>query len=247
MTDYGTYELNRLERLWAIAIGAAMSGLAVGLMYGTWILAVLAAPLGLLYPKLYARALCERRKNKLRSQFKEALHALSSLLSAGRSLENAFASLEQELALLLGHGKSDLMKELGMIANRLRNGEPLVAPLLDFAKRSTLPEVRNFADVVTIAKKAGGDMVEVVRHTSQFIGEKLDVELEVSVLVAQKRFESRIMMAMPFVFVGMLGFVAGDYMAPLHQQGAGWLVITLVFAAVLGCCWWMGRIMDIKL
>ncbi|MFD0671448.1 type II secretion system F family protein [Cohnella sp. GCM10027633] len=246
MTEYGTYELSRLERLWAVAIGASMSGTAVGLMYGTWIVAVLAAPIGLLYPKLYARALCERRKNKLRLQFKEALHALSSLLSAGRSLENAFASLEHELALLLGHAKSDLMKELAIIANRLRNGEPLELPLQDFARRSSLAEVRSFADVVTIGKKAGGDMVEVVRHTSQFIGEKLDVELEVSVLVAQKRFESRIMMAMPFVFVGMLGFVAGEYMAPLHQ-GVGWLVITLVFAAVLGCCWWMYRIMDIKL
>lgn len=246
MTDYSIYELSRVERLWAIVIGAAISGAAVGLMYHTLVLALLATPAGLFYPKIYARLLCERRRNRLRSQFKEALHALSSLLSAGRSLESAFASLEHELVLLLGHGKSDLMKELRFIANRLRNGEPLEVPLQDFAKRSALAEVQSFADVVTIAKKAGGDMVEVVRNTSQFIGEKLDVELEVSVVVAQKRFESRIMMAMPFVFVGMLGFVAGDYMEPLYQ-GIGWIVITVVFAAVLGCCWWMTRIMDIKL
>lgn len=246
MIDYGRYELSRVERILAIAIGAGACALLVGVMYGTWIMSCLAAPLGLLYPKRYAQALCRRRKNKLRQQFKEALHALSSLLSAGRSVENAFLYLEQDLALLLGHTKSDLMKELGVIANRLRNGDPLDVPLQDFARRSDLAEVRSFADVITICKKAGGDMIEVVRNTSQFIGEKLDVELEVSVLIAQKRFESRIMMAMPYLFVGMLGFVASDYMEPIHQ-GFGWVLLTVVFIALLGCSWWMGRIMDIKL
>ncbi|MFC5531623.1 type II secretion system F family protein [Cohnella yongneupensis] len=246
MTEYGTYELSKLERIWAIAIGSLTCAAAVWVIYGNWVLALLAAPVGLFYPKRYAQALCRKRKDKLRQQFKEALHALSSLLSAGRSVENAFASLEQDLALLLGHTKSDLMTELGIIANRLRNGEPLELPLQDFARRSDLAEARSFADVITICKKAGGDMVEVVRNTSQFIGEKLDVELEVTVLVAQKRFESRIMMAMPFLFVGMLGFVAGDYMRPLHQ-GFGWLLLTVVFAALLCCIRWMSRIMDIKL
>lgn len=246
MIEYGSYELSRLERMTAVAIGAGVCALLVGLIYGTWILGIFAAPLGLLYPKYYARTLCSRRKNKLRQHFKEALHALSSLLSAGRSVENAFLSLEADLALLLGAAKSDLMRELGVIANRLRNGDPLDAPLQDFARRSDLAEVKSFADVITICKKAGGDMVEVVRNTSQFIGEKLDIELEVSVLIAQKKFESRIMMAMPYLFVGMLGFVAGDYMQPIHQ-GFGWILLTLVFFALLGCSWWMGRIMDIRL
>lgn len=246
MTDYAHYELNRFERAWAVAIGSAACFGAVYLMYGVWIVACLASPLGLLYPKRYAEALCRKRKDKLRQHFKEALHALSSLLSAGRSVENAFASLEREMALLLGTAKSDLMRELGIIANRTRTGEPLEKALADFARRSDLAEVSSFSDVVTIGKRAGGDLVEVVRNASQFIGEKLDAELEVSVLIAQKRFESRIMMAMPFAFVGMLGFVAGDYMAPLHQ-GFGWLIITAMFFAVLGCCLWMVRIMDIRL
>lgn len=246
MVDYGSYELSKLERTWAVVLGAATCALLVWVVYGTWIMAILAAPLGLLYPKRYAQAISRRRKNKLRQQFKEALHALSSLLSAGRSVENAFLSLEQDLALLLGHTKSDLMAELGIIANRLRIGEPLEVPLQDFARRSDLAEVRSFADVISICKKAGGDMIEVVRNTSQFIGEKLDVELEVSVLIAQKRFESRIMMAMPYLFVGMLSFVAGDYMQPIHQ-GFGWILLTLVFLALLGCSWWMNRIMDIRL
>lgn len=246
MTEYAVYRLSRMERARAIAFGAGTAFIAVWLMYGAWFIAILAAPIGFLYPKRYAETLCRKRKDKLRVQFKEALHALSALLSAGRSVENAFASLERELMMLLGDAQSDLMRELGVIANRMRAGEPLETALADFARRSDLAEARSFADVVTICKKAGGDLVEVVRGASQFIGEKLDAELEIAVLIAQKRFESRIMMGMPFAFVGAIGFVAGDYMQPLHQ-GIGWLIITGVFLAVLGCCRWMTRIMDIRL
>jgi tight adherence protein B len=244
--DYQSYRLKPLERMWAIGLGCTFSLIGFWLMYRNYVFALIATPLGLLYPKQYAKALCSRRRDKLRQQFKEALHALSSLLAAGRSVENAFASLENELVLLIGESRSDLLVELRTITNRLYIGEPLEIGLLDFAKRSNLEEVRNFADVVTICKRAGGDLVEVVRRTSQLIGEKLEVELEVAVLIAQKKFEARIMIGMPFAFVGILGVMAGDYMQPLYS-GMGAVLLTVCLLLLLCCSWWMFRIMEIKL
>jgi len=246
MTEYRAYRLNAFERLWAIGLGSLLCFLAIWLTYRNTFLALAAVPLGLLYPRYYSKTLCRRRRDKLRQQFKDALQALSSLLSAGRSVENAFMSLENDLILLIGETQSDLILELRAIANRLSNGEPLEVGLQDFAQRSDLEEVRNFADVISICKRAGGDLVEVVRRTSQLIGEKLEVELEVSVLISQKKFESRIMMGMPFSFVGILGFMAADYMQPLHQ-GMGNVVLTICMLLLIGCSWWMFRIMDIKL
>jgi tight adherence protein B len=246
MTDYRTYRLSKYEKLWAICVGCAFSYTAIWLMYRHSLIALAAAPIGLLYPRQHAKALCGRRRDKLRLQFKEALLALSSLLSAGRSVENAVMSLENDLVLLIGDSRSDLMLELRVITNRMSNGETLEAGLRDFAMRSDLEEVRNFSDVITICKRAGGDLVEVVRRTSQLIGEKLEIELEVSVLLSQKKFESRIMMGMPFVFVGILGFMAADYMQPLHE-GMGIALLTVCLLLLLLCSWWMFRIMDIKL
>ncbi|WP_239614768.1 type II secretion system F family protein [Cohnella mopanensis] len=246
MTEYHVYHLSKIERLWAIGLGCTVCFIAVWMMYRNSFIAAVAAPLGLLYPRMYSRSLCRRRRDKLRQQFKEALQSLSSLLSAGRSVENAFMALENDLVLLIGDTQSDLMRELRAITNRLNNGEQLEAGLQDFARRSDLEEVRNFADVITICKRAGGDLVEVVRRTSQLIGEKLEVELEVSVLVSQKKFESRIMMGMPFAFVGILGFMAADYMQPLHE-GIGILLLTFCLLLLAACSWWMLRIMDIRL
>lgn len=246
MTDYTVYALSRAQRAWATAGAACLGFGTVWLLYRQPLLGLLATPLGLLGPRLLAGHLQRRRQARLRLQFKDMLQTLSSLLSAGRSVDNAFAALEEEMALLLGDRDAPLLREIRIVVNRLRNGEPLELSLGDLAVRSGLEEIAGFAEAFRICKRSGGDLVEVMRRTSTLIGEKLEVELEVAVTLAQKRFESRLMMVMPFGFVGLLGFFATDYMSPLYR-GGGLLVLTLCLLALAGVCWWMTRIMDIRL
>jgi tight adherence protein B len=246
MTNYEEYRLNSWQRIGAIFVGCAVCFGAIWLMYRHALPALIGAPLGAIYPRFYAESLKRKRSERLRLQFKEALQALSSSLAAGRSLENAFASLEGDLMILLGETRSDLMMEIRGIVNRMKNGESLDVPLQDFAGRSGLEEVKNFADAVSICKRQGGDMIEVVRKTSQWIGEKLEVEQEVTVLIARKKLEARLMMGMPFAFVGVLGFMAQDYMEPL-RHGVGIVLLTFCLLLLLGCCYWMFRIMEIRL
>lgn len=245
MTDYSRYELSPRQRAGAAALGCAVCLAAAWMVVRHPVVAAAASIAGLFYPNVYRRNLCRRRMIRLRLHFKEMLQALSSLLSAGRSVENAFLSLEADLALMLADPRSDLIHELRAMGNRLRTGEPLEPMLLDFARRSGLEEIRSFADAFAVCKRAGGDLVEIVRRTSLLIGEKMEVELEVSVLMSQKKFEARIMMVMPFAFIGFLGFFAPEYMAPLHQ-GIGWLLLAVCLSLLGACCWWMFRIMNIE-
>ncbi|WP_051318309.1 type II secretion system F family protein [Cohnella thermotolerans] len=246
MPDYRIYRLSRSQHIGALVAAGLFCYLAVWTLYGQAVVALLAVPAGWFGPRLYRERQRRQRQERLRRSFKDMLQALSSLLSAGRSVENAFAALEDDLALLIGDPRADILREIRAVVNRCRNGEPLEAPLADFAERSGLEEVRSFAEVFAICKRSGGDLVEVVRRTAGMIGEKMEVEQELMVLMAQKRLESRLMMGMPFVFVGLLGWFAGDYMAGLHQ-GIGWVVLTVGLLLLALCCWWMVRIMDIRL
>lgn len=245
MTVYSRYTLSKGQRAGAALLGCAASFAAIWLISRHLVLSAAIAPVGLWYPRLLRERLRNRRKQKLRMQFKEMLQALSSMLSAGRSVENAFLTLEDELALLLADPRSDLLRELRAIANHLRNGEPLEGLLQDLANRSGLEEVRYFSEAVAVCKRSGGDLIDIVRSTSQLLGEKLDVELELSVLMAQKRFESRILMVMPFALIGFLGFFAPEYMEPLHQ-GIGWVVLFACLALLGAVCWWIFTIMNIE-
>ncbi|WP_123041767.1 type II secretion system F family protein [Cohnella candidum] len=245
MIDYARYELSKGQRAGAAVAGCLFCFAAAWMLCRQPVVSVLAAPVGLGYPRLLRKRLQAGRKLKLRLQFKEMLQALSSLLAAGRSVENAFLGLENDLSILIADARSDLLRELRAISVRLHNGEPLEPMLRDFAGRSDSEEIRHFSEAFTVSKRAGGDLIEIVRGTSQLIAEKLDVELEISVLMSQKRFESRIMMTMPFAFIGFLGFFAPEYMEPL-RHGVGWLLLSVCLGLLGLCCWWMVRIMSIE-
>ncbi|MBN2980068.1 type II secretion system F family protein [Cohnella algarum] len=246
MTDYRIYVLSRKQRLAAIGAGSLFGFGAAWMLYGNPYVALAAALCGMGGPRLLREQLRRQRLDKLRRHFKEALGALSALLSAGRSVENAFSVLEQDVAMLIGDPNADLLREIRAIVIRFRNGEPFEAGLADFAERSGLEEVRNFAEAFQICKRAGGNLVEVVRRTAGLIGEKMEVEQEVTVLIAQKKLESKLMMAMPFGFVFLLQVIASDYMSAL-RQGIGWVVLTACLSLLGLISWWMARLMDIRI
>lgn len=245
-TDYRRVNLTVTQRVLFALAGCVACFAAARFVYGHLWAALIIAPAGLLAPRLAAGVMLKRRRDRLRADFKDMLQALSSLLAAGRSVENAFQALESDLGLMLGQSRSDLLREIRVIVARCRNGEPLEAALRDFAKRSGLEEAERLAESLAICKRTGGDLVDVVRSTAAWIGEQMEVELEVAVMVAQKKFEARLMMGMPFAFVGLLQWLAADYMAYL-REGAGLVVLTVCLLLLAACGYWMNRIMEIRL
>lgn len=244
--DYRRVDLTVTQRVLFALAGCVICFAAARFVYGHLWAALLIAPAGLLAPRLAAGVMLKRRRDRLRADFKDMLQALSSLLAAGRSVENAIQTLESDLSLMLGQSRSDLLREIRVMVARSRNGEPLETAVRDFAERSGLEEAVRLAESLAICKRTGGDLVDVVRSTAAWIGENLEVELEVEVMVAQKKWEARLMMVMPFAFVGLLQWLAADYMAYL-RQGAGLVVLTVCLLLLAACGYWMNRIMEIRL
>ncbi len=240
--NYGVYTLSVRELLLFALIGCGgLFGGAYIFYHSVWV-AGMAGLLGLAAPRYGRALLLDRRKKQLKLQFKEALFSLTSSLAAGRSIENAFRSSLEDLHMLFGDSKSDIIAEFTVICRRLDNGEPLEAALRHFAERAHSEEITQFADVIGACRRSGGDLVEVMRRTATVIGEKLTVESDIMVLIAQKKLESRIMMAVPFVFMGFLSFAAPDYMTPLYS-GIGYVLLTVTLGLLLCCYWAMGKLM----
>ncbi|WP_245850835.1 type II secretion system F family protein [Paenibacillus herberti] len=245
--DYSEFELTRVMFLLAFAAGGLILFTGFYLFYLNVPVALLASMLGVWTPALYRDYARRRRQDRLRLHFKEMLFSLSSSLAAGRSVENAlFASLD-DLKLMYPGSHTDLMEELERIRSRYANGETLESGLIDFASRSGVDEIWQFTDVFTTCKRTGGDLVEIIRRTSQMIGERIEVNQEIEVLIARKKLESRIMLAVPFVFLAFLHVAAPDYMAPLYNGVFGYMLLTVAVILFGLCGWLMLRIMDIRL
>ncbi|MDO3408632.1 type II secretion system F family protein [Saccharibacillus sp. CPCC 101409] len=247
LRDYTAYTLGARERLLSIALFAGVL-FAVGMLfYKLWFLALLLTLPALKAPGIWRTNRIKRQRTLLKLHFKQALYSLSSSMSAGRSVENAFREAAKDLELLYPGGNSDMIRELNVISTRLEYGEPIEAALLDFGRRSQIDDIDNFIDVFVTCKRTGGDLIEVVRRTSTVIGEKMEIQQDISVMIAQKKFESNILLGTPFIFIVFINASAPEFMAPLYGSAAGIALATVGLALIFLSAWLMNRITNIQI
>lgn len=197
-------------------------------------------------PKVWSRFLLDRRRGALTVQFKQMLYSLSTSLAAGRSVENGFRESINDLLFLYPDGEVDMIKELKTIYARLEYGEPLESALQDLSRRAGLEDITHFSDVFITCKRTGGDLVEVIRRTSALISEKMEIKLELGVMLAQKKLESRLLLGAPIFFLIFMELSSPDYMAPLYS-GIGLLISGSALALFVLCFWLVQKIMNIKI
>lgn len=245
-TDYSEYDLSWKQRLVAVIFAGAILYMLGYIFYKSEWAAVLLAAGGLFYPKWRARSLNNRRKEELSSQFRQALFAVSSSLSAGKSVENAFFEAVNDLKLLYPDSRTYMIVEMERLNNKISNGETIEKALQEFSRRADLEDVHNFVDVFTTCKRAGGNLVEVIRRTANMIGEKIEMKQEISVLIAQKKFESTILSFSPLLVIATLSFSSPDYMEPLYTGIIGPVIMTVCLALLICCYALSKKIMNIK-
>ncbi|TDL57884.1 pilus assembly protein TadB [Paenibacillus dendritiformis] len=245
LPQYCEYILSRREKVAALSSGAAVMATVGYLFYHHWLGMLLLAAAGLRYTRIRRHTLLARKRARLAQQFKQALYSLSSSLSAGRSMENAFREAIADLKLLYPGTEVEMERELRIIAMRMENGEPLEQAVIDLSRRAAQEDISNFADVLVTCKRTGGDLIEVVRRTSSVIGEKMDIKQEIDVLVAQKRLEMKVMMAAPFLFLAFLNLASPDFMAALYE-GVGRVIATVALLLLLLGAWLIHKLMDIR-
>lgn len=247
LIDYSTYKLSVREYLFYSTIAVIFFGLIGYIFYANLFGVVLLGLAGLLFPRYTKKHLQEKRQEKLLMQFKEAIASLSSSLAAGRSIENSFKEVVRDLYLLYPDPNIYIIREFEIINRRVENGDTIENAILNFSIRSDLEDIKNFANVFITCKRTGGNLVEVIRRTSDILTEKIDIQQELSVMIASKRFESRILSLAPIGMILLLKTSAPDYLAPLYSLSSGGPIVMTVCLAILAFAFWYGqRIMNIK-
>ncbi len=244
--DYNSYTMPLKEKVFhAVKAGLAIYFLAF-LFYRSHMVSLLLCPLGLLYPGMKRREIAAKRKGELNVQFKELLYSLSSSLSAGKSLESAFRDALKDLAIIYPNPETCIIREVDLIVKRMEMNIPLEDALMDFARRSQLEDIENFADVVGTCKRLGGNLIEAVRNAAGIINEKIEINQEIDTMLAERKLERKILNVLPLVLILILSLSAEDYVAPVYETAAGRLAMTLS-AALLAVAYFLSKkIMDLK-
>lgn len=248
LTDYDIYEMSVAERiLYTLAAMAVI--FAVGMIfYQNAILAGILSLTGLFFPKIRTKQIIAKRKKALNNQFKDLLYALSSSMSAGRSLEMAFQDALRDLEVLYPDPETPIMQETAYIIRRIGMNETVEDSIASFARRAHIEDIGNFSDVIRICKRSGGNLIDVTRSTSQMISEKIETRNEIETVITAKKFESRIMTCTPIVMVAVLSSASPEYMEPVFDfsRVIGPVVMTVAIVLFVIAFFIGEKIMDIE-
>lgn len=166
-----------------------------------------------------------RQKAELQKQFRDCILSVSNSLQAGYSVENAFLESEPDMLMIYGQD-SYIVYELQLIRRGLRINISLEDLLSDFGERSGCGEIQEFSEVFVIAKRNGGNLPEIIHNTADMIGRKIELNQEISVVLAGKRMELTIMKGMPFLILLYVGTVTPGYFECLYHNLKGGLIMT---------------------
>ncbi|MBE5966572.1 MAG: pilus assembly protein TadB [Lachnospiraceae bacterium] len=230
--DYRQYRFNRMENIRCFLQGMLFTGMLGYLFYHNWFAVLFLSPLILVLRKKKKKQLTEQRKWKINQEFKDGIISLSAALSSGYSAENAFEEAWKDLKLLYPENAL-IMQEFSYIINQLRMNITVEKALNEFAERTGVEDILNFAEIFSTAKRSGGDLIKVIQSTANAISDKVEVKREIITLITAKKYEADIMKIIPPGIILYLQFFSPGFLDPLYQNILGRMVMSILLIAYL--------------
>lgn len=245
--DYSVYYMRHGE--WLLYFLLAAAGLfALGyIFYRDLIISGALALFAFRFPSLQKKALIEKRRKKLTLQFKDMLYSLSSAIGSGSSPERAMNIVLTDMRRQYVNPDTYIIRELELIVSKLGMNANIEDLFADLAERSGIEDIKMFAAMFDIAKLTGGNMIQIIRQTSDIITQKIETSNEIDTLLAAKQFEQKIMTAAPVLFLYLLTETTGEFMAPLFADWKGHFLCTVALILVVVGHFWSKKIADIKI
>ncbi|GKX30627.1 hypothetical protein SH1V18_31070 [Vallitalea longa] len=227
LINYNVYHMEIKEKIKYSVMAIAVVYLLCILFYDNLIIAIILSSIGLLYPKYKKNDLIKKRKKELRLQFKEAIYALSSSLGAGQSIESAFKSVLNDLRILYPDPDTYIILEFEYIVRKIEMNETIEDAIDEFAYRASIDDITNFANVFVTAKRTGGNIISIIRYTSNVISEKIEIQNEIEVLVSSKQFEQKILSLLVPAMIVYLQIASPGYLDVMYTTIGGRILMTV--------------------
>ena len=244
--DYNEYVPGKKERVKYYLACVAGMALTAWLFFNNpvaiAILALLAVPLEKKWRQIRAIA----RRKELSIQFKDMLFSLSASFQSGRHMKEAIEEARVNM-LEIYPAIAPINVELELMSRRMgAGGESDREVLFDFARRSGSEDARNFADVYYTCLTTGGDLCGIVNRTAEIILEKMTIKREIDTLMAQKKYEAKLLTVVPFMILLYLRFSSPAYLELLYTTVLGICVMAAALGAIAISFFWSDKIMSIE-
>ncbi len=229
LEKWGITSLSRLlARSAALVLGV---GLLAGLLTGSVAGGLGVGAFAVLAVYGYLASRRARALERMRSQVPRALELMTFSLRAGNSLEEAVRVAAEEV-------DPPLALELQRCHQESEMGRPIETTLEQM--RGRWPEVgalRFFVESVSVLKRTGGNLVEVMEQIGANLRAQAAFAARHRALTAEGRMSGRILMALPFLALGIEALTAPEQLQLMFESAAGRTVLVLA-----GLSWAVGSL-----
>ncbi len=226
MINYNKYKLSKKEYVIYFVLGISIIGVFSYFFYNSYIPILLLLPTLKFYFKFVQNYLFQKRKNKLLLQFKDAISSMSSSLNAGNSFEHSIWDAYLEIRCLYS-ANCYMAIELDAICKKLRLSIPVEEAFNDFALRAGIEDVSTFCEILSLAKRGGGNLISIINGSILTICEKIDIHRDITTKIAAKKFEHNIMCFMPMLIMLYLDTTSDGFFTPLYHNITGILFMSV--------------------
>ena len=237
--DYNVSDVSLLEKIRTLGEGILLAAALNYLFYESLPACIPLLPVPFLYARMREKKAAADRRQRLNRYFKDALTSLSVSVQAGYSLENAVSGARRDLERMYP-AQEEICREFRYMESQLRLSVPVEELFLDLGSRSGVEDIRNFASVLSAAKRTGGDTGRILQRCAQMVGDKIDVQQEIEASVAAKKREQTVMSLMPAAIIVYLKVTSPGFMRVLYGNIAGICVMTVCMAVYFGA-WLLGK------
>lgn len=243
--NYKEYQFSQRELLGIFVLGVGVTALMAWLFYQSFWAMVL---FPFFYREIRKRAKqrkIEQREAQFLEEFMNGIRTLNTSLQAGLSMEKGFVEVERESDLL--YGKESLFyKEIRELNQSVRLNLPIEKLFLEFAGRTQMEDIIQFAEVVDYGKRSGGNWRKSIDATVYRMNEKYEVRKEIEVMVAEKKLEQQVMNIMPLGILFFLQTSSGDYLGVMYHNPVGVVIMSFALAGYLLALYVSERILEIR-
>lgn len=212
----------------------------------TWVAGLVGAVIGLLIPARAVRALRQRYLDKIEEQFPAALNVLANSVAAGLGLRQAIAEAARESPPPLSHELRRVGEEQSDLSY------PIAVAVEHLAQRLQTEDTRLFSAAVSLNRKAGIGLREVLTTLAGTIRERQRLRGKIKALTAHGRLQALLVALIPFGAFLLMSQIDSEMTSRMFKIMLGPISLgRVVLAAVLFiefiAFFWIRRIVAIDI
>lgn len=230
----------RVSEWYMFQFGSVIVATIVGfIIFRNIFMAPLLGVLGFFIPRFFLGYRQGRRLAAFNKMLSDAIVMLSNSLRAGYSFLQSMEVLSQEMPDPIASEFNRVVREVGL-------GRSQQAALQNLHRRIPSEDLDMMITAVNVQQEVGGNLAEILDTLAHTIRERVRIQGEIRVLVAQQMMAGYVITFLPVALAGMLFILNKEYMSQLYATQCGWIMIGTAIIMVASGFFAIQKIVNIE-